>query len=76
MFTVFCEDNYIDFFIGRGDVKRCDVCLQLIDKWNKDLNISSIPKKLKYDFSVSMDGVFVVSDRFFLVLKSTLMRRK
>jgi hypothetical protein len=64
MFLVYGHDNDLYFFDERDDVRRCESCGQLLNKWEEDLTVVPIPRKLKLDVSASYDGVVVVSRRF------------
>jgi hypothetical protein len=64
MYIVDGHDNDIFFFEDRDDVRRCESCGQLLNKWEEDLTVVPIPRRLKLDVSASYDGVDVVSTRF------------
>lgn len=54
---------------ARADVRRCEACGTLLDKWNESL-VELVVKKRKFDISHTYDGVIVVSARFKSVYKS------
>lgn len=64
MFVLEGHDNGLHFFESRDDVARCPTCGQLLRKWDENLSVVPIPRKLRFDVSASYDGVDVVSKRF------------
>jgi ribosomal protein S14 len=48
---------------SRAQARRCEVCGELLDKWNEPLDGLVLTKR-RYDISVTYDGVDVVSTRF------------
>lgn len=47
----------------RAELRRCESCGELLDKWNESLE-GLILKKRKLDIGYTYDGVAVVSERF------------
>jgi hypothetical protein len=64
IYKLSAEDNELDFFRDRQDVKRCPACSDLLDKWKEDLSRVLIRRAPKYDVSSSISGVYVVTKRF------------
>lgn len=48
---------------SRTGLRRCEACGQLLRKWDEPLEEIRI-KKRKYDYSITYDGVTIVSPRF------------
>lgn len=71
--TVYGQDNDLYFFDDREDVSRCPSCGSLTRKWEEDLSVVAIKRKLRYDVSYSYDGVLVVSPRFLGIYEAEAM---
>lgn len=72
-FVTFGQDNGLYYFQERDDLVRCESCGTLLRKWEADLEVVSMRRRIRHDVSTSYDGVLVVSERFLEVYRHERM---